>query len=275
MNIEQLLVELSDGNKIPQIGLGVWRASQEQASAAVSHALTSGYRHIDTASIYKNEEGVGLGIKKANLPRDDVFITTKVWNDSQGFALTQASIDASLQRLGLDYVDLLLVHWPLPDKGLYVETWQALIDAQQQGKVRSIGVSNFNEDHLNHIIAETGVSPVINQIELHPYFQQKELRACHEKLNICTQAWSPLGQGQVLEDTVISKIAIKHGKSPAQIIIRWHVQLGNVVIPKSITPSRIEENLNVFDFELDGSDLALIESLDRNQRIGPDPLVFG
>ncbi|MEI8631261.1 aldo/keto reductase [Vibrio sp. PP-XX7] len=274
MDNKQLIIKLSDGHPIPQIGLGVWQASQEEARAAVKHALKSGYRHIDTASIYQNEAGVGLGICDANLAREDVFVTTKVWNDAQGFTAAKTAIDASLQRLNLDYVDMLLIHWPVPDKDLYVETWQALMEAREQGKVRSIGVSNFNSDHLKKLIADTGVSPVINQIELHPFFQQHELRKANAELNILTQAWSPLGQGQVLADGRIASIGAKHGKSSAQVIIRWHLQLGHVVIPKSVTPSRIEENLNVFDFELDQSDMAQIAQLDKGYRIGPDPMEF-
>ncbi|PJC86782.1 oxidoreductase [Vibrio sp. HA2012] len=275
MNIKQLYLELSDGNTIPQIGLGVWQASQDEARSAVCHALKSGYRHIDTAAIYKNEEGVGLGIKDSGLPRDEIFVTTKVWNDVQGFDATTAAIDASLERLGLDYVDMLLIHWPCPTQDLYVDTWKAMIHAKGQGKVRSIGISNFNPEHLEKLIKETGIKPVINQVELHPYFQRKELRESHAGLGVLTQAWSPLGQGQVLSDKVIAAIANKYGKTPAQIIIRWHLQLGNVVIPKSVTPSRIEENLNVFDFEIDSADMEQIATLEQGLRIGPDPLKFG
>jgi 2,5-diketo-D-gluconate reductase A len=272
MKNEQAFIQLSDGNTIPQIGLGVWQASQEQAKTAVSHALKSGYHHIDTASIYQNEEGVGKGIKDSGIARDQMFITTKIWNDAQGFEAAKTSLDASLARLQLDYVDMLLIHWPAPEKNLYVETWQALIETQKEGKVRSIGVSNFNTDHLQKLIDETGVTPVINQIELHPYFQQSELRKFHSENNIVTQAWSPLGQGEVLSNPVIGTIATKHGKTAAQVIIRWHIQLGNVAIPKSVTPSRIESNLDVFDFELSKVEMAEIANLDKGYRMGPNPL---
>ncbi|EKO3983072.1 aldo/keto reductase [Vibrio fluvialis] len=272
MKNEQAFIQLSDGNTIPQVGLGVWQASQDQAKTAVSHALKSGYHHIDTASIYQNEEGVGKGIKDSGIARDQIFITTKIWNDAQGFEATKTSLDASLVRLQLDYVDMLLIHWPAPEKNLYVETWRALIEAQKEGKVRTIGVSNFNTDHLQKLIDETGVTPVINQIELHPYFQQSELRKFHSENNIVTQAWSPLGQGEVLSNPVIGTIATKHGKTAAQVIIRWHIQLGNVAIPKSVTPSRIESNLDVFDFELSKAEMAEVANLDKGYRMGPNPL---
>lgn len=274
MSKEQTRIQFSDGITIPQVGLGVWRASQEDAQNAVCHALKSGYRHIDTASIYKNEEGVGAGIKASGVPREEIFVTTKVWNDDQGFEEAKVSIDTSLARLELDYVDLLLIHWPTPEKDRYVDTWRALIEIQKEGKARAIGVSNFYPEHLERLIDETGVAPVINQVELHPYFQQAELRQAHKKHNIITQAWSPLGQGEVLNDEVIGAIADKHGKTAAQVIIRWHMQLGNVVIPKSVTPSRIESNLDVFDFELSAEEMAEIAALDKNYRIGPDPLEF-
>lgn len=274
MKNAQAMIQFSDGNSIPQVGLGVWQATQEQAQSAVSHALKSGYRHIDTASIYQNEEGVGRGIKDAGVARDQLFITTKVWNDAQGFDSAKTALEASLDRLQLDYIDLLLIHWPTPKKDLYVETWQALIEAQKQGKVRSIGVSNFNPQHIQKLIAETGVAPVINQIELHPYFQQSELRQFHHDHDIVTQAWSPLGQGEVLRDPVIERLAEKYAKTAAQIIILWHLQLGNVAIPKSVTPQRIEGNLAVFDFELSHADMLEIQNLDKNHRMGPNPLDF-
>lgn len=275
MTQTQTLINFSDGNSIPQIGLGVWQATQEQAAASVCHALKSGYRHIDTAAIYQNEEGVGQGIKQSGVARDEIFVTTKVWNDAQGYEEATAALNASLERLQLDYVDLLLIHWPTPKQDRFVDTWRAFIAAQKAGKVRSIGVSNFNADHLQRLIDETNVAPVINQIELHPYLQQAELRAFHHEHHIVTQAWSPLGQGEVLNDAVIGAIASVHGKTPAQIIIRWHMQLGNVVIPKSVTPSRIESNFQVFDFELSNQEMAQIAQLDQGRRMGPDPLTFG
>lgn len=275
MTQTQTLTKFSDGNSIPQIGLGVWQATQEQAAASVCHALKSGYRHIDTAAIYQNEEGVGQGIKQSGVVRNDIFVTTKVWNDAQGYEEATAALNASLDRLQLDYVDLLLIHWPTPKQDRFVDTWRAFIDAQKEGKVRSIGVSNFNADHLQRLIDETNVAPVINQIELHPYLQQAELRAFHREHHIVTQAWSPLGQGEVLNDAVIGAIASVHGKTPAQIIIRWHMQLGNVAIPKSVTPSRIGSNFQVFDFELSNQEMAQIAQLDQGRRMGPDPLTFG
>ena len=275
MTQTQTLINFSDGNSIPQIGLGVWQATQEQAAASVCHALKSGYRHIDTAAIYQNEEGVGQGIKQSGVARDEIFVTTKVWNDAQGYKEATAALNASLERLQLDYVDLLLIHWPTPKQDRFIDTWRAFIDAQKAGKVRSIGVSNFNADHLQRLIDETNVAPVINQIELHPYLQQAELRAFHHEHHIVTQAWSPLGQGEVLNDAVIGAIASVHGKTPAQIIIRWHMQLGNVAIPKSVTPSRIESNFQVFDFELSNHEMAQIAQLDPGRRMGPDPLTFG
>ncbi|MFV0430698.1 MAG: aldo/keto reductase [Alphaproteobacteria bacterium] len=271
---KQTIIQLSDGNQIPQLGLGVWQASDDEAQMAVAHAINLGYRHIDTAAIYKNEKGVGLGIKDASIPREEIFVTTKVWNSEQGAKTTKAALDESLKRLDLDYVDLFLIHWPCPKKGLYVETWKTLIEAKEQGKLRSIGVSNFNPEHIQKLIDETGVIPVLNQIEVHPYFQQNELRKALKSLGVKTQAWSPLGQGQVLSDETIATIAKKHGKTAAQVIIRWHMQLDNIAIPKSITPSRIEENFDIFSFELTAQDMAQIASLDKGLRLGPNPLEF-
>lgn len=270
----QKLIELNDGNHIPAIGLGVWQATPEQAEAAVLEALHAGYRHIDTAAIYENEDGVGNGVAKAGLPREDVFVTTKIWNDAQGAHKTAQALDASLKRLKLDYVDLLLIHWPVPKQNLYVETWQALAQARDAGKVRSIGVSNFNEEHLQRLVDETGIVPALNQIELHPFFQQHDLRAVHQRMGIRTQAWSPLGQSAALEDPAIATIAARHKRTPAQIVLRWQLQLGNIAIPKSVTPERIRSNFDVFDFALGDDDMAAIAALDRNGRIGPDPLMF-
>ena len=236
-------------------------------------SLATGYRHVDTASIYGNEEGVGTGLRASGLPRDQLFVTTKVWNDDQGSDKTLRAIDASLKRLKLDHVDLLLIHWPSPQRGLYVETWKALIQAQQDGKARSIGVSNFEVEHLDRIIGDTGVKPVLNQIELHPRFQQKALRAAHAERGIVTESWSPLGQGKLLADPVLGRIAAKHSRTAAQVVIRWHLDSGLVTIPKSVTPSRIQENFDVFGFALDAEDLRAIEGLDDARgRIGPDPM---
>jgi len=269
------MIELSDGNLIPQLGLGVWQASQEQARTAVSQALQIGYRHIDTASIYENEEGVGAGLRDSGVDRERVFVTTKIWNADQGFEASGKALDESLARLKLEYVDLLLIHWPAPAKGLFLDTWKAMIEAKMQGKARSIGVSNFNPDHLKQLIEDTGVAPVLNQIELHPYFQQADLRRSNAELGIRTESWSPLAQGKAIDDPLVREIAAKHDRTCSQVIIRWHLQLGLVVIPKSVTEARIRENYRVFDFELSDDEIGAIAALDREQRLGPDPVVLG
>lgn len=268
-------VSFHDGGTIPQVGLGVWKASQEEAAMAVREALTAGYRHIDTAAIYENEEGVGAGLRDAGLPREDVFVTTKVWNRAQGFATTKEAARTSLERLGLDYVDLLLIHWPVAKADRYVDTWKAMIELREEGLVRAIGVSNFTPATLERLVEETGEAPVLNQIEVHPYLQQEAMRGVNAAHGALTEAWSPLGQSRVLTDPAIEAIAAKHGKTSAQVVIRWHVQLGNVVIPKSVTPARIVSNIDVFDFALDVEDMAAIAALDRGERFGPDPDTFG
>lgn len=268
----QLFVTLNDGRKIPQLGLGVWRTTSAEAPVTIRTALEVGYRHIDTATMYENEEGVGEGLRISGLAREDIFVTTKLWNDDQGYDNALRAFDASLARLGTDYIDLYLIHWPAPTKNLYVDTWKALIELRKQGRARSIGVSNFNAEHLERLIGETGVTPALNQIELHPRFQRTDLRAFHASRGIVTELWGPLGRGTLLGDPVIVDIATKHGRTPAQIIIRWHLDLGLVVIPKSVTPSRIADNFNVFDFVLDEQDMAAMASLDLpDGRIGPDP----
>ncbi|WP_061931343.1 aldo/keto reductase [Aureimonas sp. AU22] len=266
-------VSFNDGRAIPQVGLGVWQTPDDGAAAAVSTAIHAGYRHVDTAAVYENERGVGEGLRQSGVAREELFVTTKVWNADQGFDATLKAMDASLGRLGLDHVDLYLIHWPAPAKGLYVDTWRALVRLKEEGRAKSIGVSNFTAEHLDRLIAETGVTPVLNQIELHPRFQQRALRKAHAERGIATESWSPLGQGKLLEDPVITKIAGKHGKTPAQVIIRWHIDNGLVVIPKSVTPSRIVANFDVFGFRLDADDMRDIKGLDSSGgRLGPDPM---
>jgi 2,5-diketo-D-gluconate reductase A len=270
--MDQPKIEFNDGKTIPQVGLGVWQTPNAEAAPAVRKALDVGYRHIDTAAIYENEEGVGEGIRQSGVARGDIFLTTKLWNDRQSYDAALKAFDESLKRLGTDYVDLYLIHWPSPHRGTYVDAWKALVELKKQGRARSIGVSNFCEVHLDRIIGETGETPVLNQIELHPDFQQKAMRAVHEKLGIRTQSWSPLGQGKLLSNPDIARVAQRLGKSPAQVIIRWHIDNGLIVIPKSVTPSRIEENFKVFDFALDSEAKAVLDALDGDNRVGPDPM---
>jgi 2,5-diketo-D-gluconate reductase A len=260
--------------EIPQLGYGVFQVPPKETEVAVARALQAGYRHIDTAAAYKNEGAVGQAIHASGIPREEIFVTTKCFNDDHGKDKAKRAFKASLERLELEHIDLYLIHWPVPSHDLYVETWQALIELQAEGLVRAIGVSNFQPAHLERIVAETGVVPAINQVELHPYFQQTGLRHEHDELGIVTEAWSPLGQGLELEDPSIVAIAEAHGKTPAQAIIRWHLQLGNVVIPKSVTPERIEQNFDVFDFELSADEMERIRELDEGRRIGPDPDTF-
>lgn len=269
---DPLSITLNDGRPMPQLGLGVWRTPQDDAAIVVKTALDAGYRAVDTAAIYANERGVGEGLKASGVAREDIFLTTKLWNEHQGFDAALTAFDKSLGRLGLEAVDLYLIHWPAPKKGLYVESWRAMVRLKEEGRAKSIGVSNFEPEHLERIIGETGVTPAVNQIELHPSFQQRALRAFHETHGIKTESWSPLGQGQQLSDPTVGRIAAKHGKTPAQVVIRWHLDSGLIVIPKSVTPSRIVENFAVFDFALDAEDMAQLATLDRaDGRIGPDP----
>ncbi|QLY25785.1 aldo/keto reductase [Bdellovibrio sp. KM01] len=266
-------VTLRDGTHMPQLGFGVWQVPDDGAEAAVSEAFKVGYRSIDTAAIYRNETGVGQAIKNSGLARNEIFITTKLWNDDQGYDKSMKAIDSSLKKLGIEQVDLYLVHWPSPHRGLYLETWKAMVEIKKQGKAKSIGVSNFMPEHLTRIIDATGEIPVLNQIELHPKFQQKNLREFHQKHGIFTECWSPLGQGKLLDDSHLKEIAAKHGKSTAQVILRWHLQNNFIVIPKSVTPSRIKENFDVSDFKLSADDMAKIEKMDsKDGRIGPNPM---
>jgi diketogulonate reductase-like aldo/keto reductase len=265
---------LRDGERIPQLGFGVFQVPPRDTEEVAARALAAGYRHIDTAAAYRNEGAAGEAIHASGIAREQIFLTTKCWNDDQGYERAKRACKASLERLELSHLDLYLIHWPVPAHDLYVETWKAFIELQSEGLVRSIGVSNFQPAHLERVIAETGVTPAINQVELHPYFQQAGLRREHERLGILTEAWSPLGQGLELQDPVIVQIARKHGKTAAQTIIRWHLQLGNVVIPKSVTPSRIQENFEVFGFELSEAEMDAIAALDAGKRIGPDPDTF-
>jgi diketogulonate reductase-like aldo/keto reductase len=261
--------------RMPQLGFGVWQVPDDEAEPAIGPAIAAGYRSIDTAAVYGNEEGTGRALAASGLPREELFVTTKLWNHKQ-FTWTRDAVlrefDASLTRLGLDYVDLYLIHWPRPMRDDYLTIWRTFGELREQGRARAVGVSNFKPAHLRRAIDETGLVPAVNQIELHPYLQQAETRAAHAELGIVTEAYSPLGQGKgLLDDPALAGIADKHGRTPAQVVLRWHLQLGNVVIPKSVTPARIKENIDVFGFELDDEDLAAIAALDSGRRFGADP----
>lgn len=267
-------VPLRGGEQIPQLGFGVFQVPPQQTAEVVGKALATGYRHIDTAAAYGNEAEVAAGVREAGLEREQVFITTKCFNDKHGYDEAKRACEESLDRLGSEYVDLYLIHWPVPSQDRYVETWKAFVDLRVEGLARAIGVSNFLPEHLHRVIEATGETPAVNQIELHPHFAQVGQRKTHDDLGIVTEAWSPLGQGAALKDETIEGIASQHGVTPAQVVIRWHLQIGNVVIPKSVTPERIESNFDVFSFELSGDDLEAIAALDRNERSGPDPATF-
>jgi diketogulonate reductase-like aldo/keto reductase len=264
-------VTLNDGVEIPQLGIGVFQVPPEDTFENVTAAFEAGYRHIDTAKGYENEAGVGQAFRSSGLDRDEVFITTKLFNDDHGYDSAKRALRRSLDQLELDFVDLYLIHWPVPSQDRYAETWRAMVEAKEAGLIRSIGVSNFQPAHLDRIVSETGVTPSVNQIELHPYFQQAGLRREHEDRGIATEAWSPLAQGKALDDPAITEIAEAHDKTPGQVVIRWQLQLGNIVFPKSVTPERIKQNVDVFDFELDDAQMEAIAALDRGERIGPDP----
>jgi 2,5-diketo-D-gluconate reductase A len=268
------VLPLNDGTHIPRIGLGTWPMNDAEAQVAVSVALQIGYRLIDTASGYGNELGVGRGIRASGVPREQVFLTSKLRGADHGYSETLRGLDASLERLGTSYIDLYLIHWPLPMKDLYVDSWRALIHLKAEGLVRSIGVSNFLPQHIYRIVAETGVRPAVNQLELHPGFTQRGLRDWHARNGIQIESYSPLGRGALLSDPLIVSLARKHNREPAQVILRWHLQRGLVAIPKSQDPQRMRRNLDVFNFELDTADLAAIAALDGNQRQGGDPETF-
>jgi 2,5-diketo-D-gluconate reductase A len=268
-------LELNDGRQIPQLGFGVFQIPPEQTAEAVAYALRTGYRHIDTAAAYRNEPQVGEAIRASGLARDEVFVTTKLWNTEHDRDRALRAFELSLERLGDDYVDLYLIHWPVPVRGKYVDAWETLVELHDQGRARSIGVSNFEIEHLERIIEATGVVPAVNQIELHPRFQQPQLRRFHAQRRIVTEAWSPLGQGVLIRDETVRRIAEAKHRTPAQVILRWQIQLGNVVFPKSVTPARIEENARIFDFELDDEEMEAIASLDSPEgRMGGDPATF-
>ena len=267
-------LKLNDGHLIPQLGLGVYKIPDALAAGTVQIALEAGYRHIDTAALYANERGVGDGLARVALPRDEVFVTTKVWNDRHGYDETLRAFDESLAKLGLDYVDLYLIHWPAPRQDRYIDTYRALETLRADGRARSIGVSNFHTHHLDRLLAETGIVPAVNQVELHPWLQQRELRAYNAAHGILTEDWSPLARGRAIGNNTLDAIGARYGKSAAQVVLRWHIELGNVVIPKSVTPSRIAENFDIFDFELSDEEMLEIEGMDHGHRTGPEPGKF-
>ncbi|MER8578149.1 aldo/keto reductase [Mesorhizobium sp. M1423] len=265
-------IRLNDGSAIPQIGLGVWQVDPAITAKVVRWGIEAGYRLIDTAEGYQNEEGVGQAIRSAGVPRSELFITSKLRNGAHQRDAALRAFDETMSKLGIEQIDLFLIHWPVPSQDRYVEAWKTLIELRQSGRIKSIGVSNFNQDHLERIIGETGVTPTVNQIELHPRFQQRDKREFHDRHNTRIESWSPLGSGRLLSDPTLESIARKHGKSVAQTIVRWHLQEGLIVIPKSIHQDRIAANFDVFDFELEAKDLELIRGMDSpDGRTGPNP----
>ncbi|MEE3062732.1 MAG: aldo/keto reductase [Actinomycetota bacterium] len=272
--LEPNSVMLNDGHAIPAVGFGVFQVPPAETEQAVRTALQVGYRHIDTAAAYRNERETGRAIADSDVPRDQLYVVTKLWNSEQGYDSTLTAFDASMDRLGLDYLDLYLIHWPVPALGKFVETFKAFAHLRDQGRIRSIGVSNFEPEHLMVLIDATGMVPAVNQIELHPRYPQTELRNVHAQRGIATEAWAPLGQGALLTDPTVTAVAEGCGRTPAQVLIRWHIQLGNIVIPKSVNPARIASNFDVFDFELSADEMATISSLDDGTRLGPDPRTF-
>ncbi len=265
-------VTLNNGLVMPQLGYGVFKVPEQEVYEAVREALRVGYRSIDTAMIYENEAGVGRALKDSGIPRKEIFLTTKVWNKDQGYEQTLAAFETSLTKLGVDYVDLYLIHWPMPDEDLYMDTWRALEQLYRDGKTKAIGVSNFHIPHLTRVLEEGTVVPAVNQIELHPFLSQEAIRAFCQKNGIVVEAWSPLMKGRdALTEPVITEIAARHGKTPAQVVLRWHLQHGIIAIPKSVTPSRIQENLDIFEFMLSPDDMQQIDQLNRNERTGSNP----
>lgn len=273
---QQPMVIFNDGQSYPQIGYGTFKIADSVVGAAVQIALDAGYRHIDTAAMYGNEVGIGKALRASGLPRDVYKVTSKIPRDGHGYSAAFKAFEGIDSRLDIGPIDLVLIHWPIPSLNLYVETWKAMIDLQKEGRIKSIGVSNFNEEHLKRIIGETGVVPVVNQIELHPSFQQHALREVNAQHDIIIESWSPLGRGAVADDPILLGIGRKYGKNAVQVVIRWHLELGFIVLPKSATPERIVSNFEVFDFALDADDMAAIAKLDTaDGRTGPDPEVFG
>ncbi|MGO9031310.1 aldo/keto reductase [Mycobacterium sp.] len=268
------LIPLNDGNGIPAVGFGVFKIPPADTEQAVGTALRTGYRHIDTAAMYGNERETGRAVAASGVPRDELYLVTKLWNADQGYESTLAAFDASMHRLGIEYLDLYLVHWPMAQRNKFVDTFKTFAHLRDQGRIRSIGVSNFEPEHLDVLIDATGIVPAVNQVELHPRLPQTELRKVHARLGIATEAWGPLGRGSLLTHPTITGVAESCGRTPAQVLIRWHIQLGNIVIPKSVNPKRIAGNFDVFDFELSSNDMASISSLDDGNRLGPDPRTF-
>ncbi|MBE8517251.1 aldo/keto reductase [Amycolatopsis sp. H6(2020)] len=269
------VIELNNGVRMPQLGYGVFQVPDDETATAVKAALEAGYRSIDTAAVYGNEKGVGQAIAESGIARDELFVTTKLWNSAQGYDSTLKAFDESMTKLGLEQLDLYLIHWPTPARGKFLDTWKAFEKLYTDGRVRAIGISNFQPAHLERLLEAAEIAPAVNQVELHPYLQQRELREFDAKQGIATEAWSPLAKGgSLLGDPVVADLAVKHSRTPAQIVLRWHLQLGNVVIPKSVTPSRIEENFDLFGFTLTEEEMESLTPLDRGERTGPDPDTF-
>jgi 2,5-diketo-D-gluconate reductase A len=264
-------VALNDGTTIPQIGFGLWQVPPSEAEVATAGALRVGYRHLDSAAVYANEAEAGAALAKSGLAREDVYVTTKLWNPDHGYDEAMRAFDTSMTKMGFEQLDLYLIHWQCKQHGKFIDTWRALIDLQKSGRVKSIGVSNFKEPALRQLIDATGVIPVLNQIELHPWLPQLDMRAVHAEYGIATESWSPLASGQLIDDPTLAAIAAKHSKSTAQVMIRWHLQQGLIVLPKSVTPARIAENIDVFGFQLDDEDMATIAGMENGHRTGPDP----